>query len=277
MLGAAAFAPAGAAAACGGGTPCQVEAGENSGSYLIRLPKGASAAHPVGAIVYFHGYRSSAAATMRFKSLTKVAAELGVALIAPDGLNKSWSFPNAPRARRDELAFMNLVLDDALARFPVDPDRIMSAGFSIGGSMSWYMACYLGERFAGHTPISGTFWRPHPTECPSPDPFISHVHGTADTVFPLAGRLIRKTWQQGNTREAVAYFRGRGGNKPVVEHYQVGKLNCSNAATADGGALELCLHEGGHSVRGEWIKRGWMRLAAFKGWTEFQQAAKDRN
>jgi polyhydroxybutyrate depolymerase len=244
---------------------------------MIRMPDGASAAKPVGAIVYFHGFRSSAAASMRFESLVRVAEELGVALIAPDGLEKSWSFPNAPRARRDELAFMHLVLDDALARFPIDPARVMSAGFSIGGTMSWYMACYLGERFAGHTPISGTFWRPHPAECPGPDPFISHVHGTADKVFPLEGRLIRQTWQQGNTPEAVAFFRTRGGNAPVVEHYQDGKLDCTNAATVNGGAVELCLHEGGHSVRGEWIKRGWMRLAAFKGWTEFKQAAKDQD
>ena len=208
---------------------------------------------------------------MGFKSLANAAAELGVALIAPDGREKSWSFPNAPRQRRDEFAFMNLVLDDALRRFPIDPDRLMSSGFSIGGSMSWYMACFLGERFAGHTPISGTWWRPHPDECPGPDPFISHVHGTADKVFPLEGRLIRKTWQQGNTYEAVAFFRERGGNAPVIEHYRDGKLDCTDARTPKGG-VELCLHDGGHSIRGEWVKRGWMRLAAFKGWHEWLSA-----
>lgn len=255
---------------CGPETPCEVDGGE----YRIWTPPGADAAKPIGAIVYFHGYGSRATATMRFKSLMMTAKELGVALIAPDGPKKSWSFPNAPWDRRDELAFMNRVLDDALARFPIDPTRLMSSGFSIGGSMSWYMACYVGERFAGHTPIAGTFWRPHPEACPGPDPFISHVHGTADKTFPLTGRLIRNTLQQGNTHEAVAYFRERDGNVPVIEGYQDGKLDCSNTATADGGAVELCLHDGGHSVRGEWIKRGWMRLAVFKGWTEFQQAAK---
>lgn len=255
---------------CGAALPCQVEEGQ----YLIELPPGASAAKPVGAIVYFHGYRSSAKASMRFKSLRAAAAELGVALIAPEGLERSWSFPNAPSERRDEIAFVARVLDDALARFPIDRERIMSAGFSIGGTMSWYMACYLAGRFAGHTPIAGTFWRPYPAECSGYDPFISHVHGTADKTFPLAGRVIRQKFHQGDTRETVAFFRERGGNVPLVEHYTDGKLDCTNAATADGGAVELCLHDGGHSIRGEWIKRGWMRLAAFKGWSEFRQAAK---
>lgn len=258
-----------AALACGPDSACNVE----GGSYRIRLPAGVSDASPVGAIVYFHGHRSSAEATMRFKSLRDAVEELGVALIAPDGLNGSWSFPSSPRRERDEIAFVGRVLDDVLARFPIDANRIMSAGFSIGGSMSWYMACYLGERFAGHTPISGTFWWPYPASCPSPDPFISHVHGTADTVFPLTGRVIRQKYRQGDTREAIALFLERGGNRPVMEHYLDGQLACERAATSNGGEIELCLHDGGHSVRGEWIKRGWMRLAAFRGWKEFRQIA----
>lgn len=258
------------ASGCGGEAACKVPLGE----YRIVLPDGAASDSPVGAIVYFHGFRSSAAATMRFESLQKAVARLRVALIAPDGLEQSWSFPNAPRDRRDEMAFMTQVLDDALARFPIDPDRIMSAGFSIGGTMSWYMACYLGGRFAGHTPVAGTFWRPHPDECSGPAPFISHVHGTADTVFPLEGRVIRETWRQGDTREAVAFFRTRGGHAPLIEQYRDGVLDCTNAPVQGGGAVELCLHDGGHSIRCEWIERGWKRLAAFKGWREIRQAAR---
>lgn len=253
---------AGSARACGEAAPCQVELGQ----YMISMPDGAAAEHAVGAIVFFHGFRSSAEEMMNFKSLKDLAKALGVALIAPDGLNRSWSFPNAPRQNRDEMAFMNQVLDDALAKFPIDPAKLMSSGFSIGGSMSWYMACYLGERFAGHTPIAGTFWRPYPAECPGPDPFVSHVHGTADTTFPLAGRTIREKWHQGATGNVVAFFRKRGGYTPEITHYSDGNLVCEASPTKNGGEVELCLHDGGHSVRAEWVKRGWQRLAAFRGW-----------
>lgn len=253
---------AGQARACGEAAPCQVDLGQ----YMISMPDGASAEHPAGAIVFFHGYRSSAQEMMNFKSLMNLAKELGVALIAPDGLNKSWSFPGAPSQTRDEMAFMNQVLDHALQSFPIDPGKVMSSGFSIGGSMSWYMACYLGDRFAGHTPIAGTFWRPYPAECPGPDSFVSQVHGTADQTFPLAGRTIREKWHQGDTMGVIAFFRARGGYTPRITEYTDGNLACQDAPTKNGGEIELCLHDGGHSVRAEWVKRGWQRLAAFRGW-----------
>ena len=130
-------------------------------------------------------------------------------------------------------------------------------------------------RYGESLHIANALVYPHPVRRATA--FTYMLSGSAEVeieIYALTGRLIRNTLQQGNTHEAVAYFRERDGNVPVIEGYQDGKLDCSNTATADGGAVELCLHDGGHSVRGEWIKRGWMRLAAFKGWTEFQQAAK---
>jgi polyhydroxybutyrate depolymerase len=113
----------------------------------------------------------------------------------------------------------------------------------------------------------GTFWRPQPEDCPGSDPFISYVHGTADKTFPLTGRLIRGKWHQGDTRHAIGYFLGRHGPAaPVASRSDEGRLQCERTPTAEGGEIELCLHEGGHSVRTEWIERGWNRLAAFKGW-----------
>ncbi len=259
-----------AAAACGPKSRCAVE----GGYYHIRMPANATAETPVGAIVYFHGYRGSAAGVMANKSLARAAGELSVALVAPHGDGKTWSFPGSPSQRRDEMAFVDEVLDDAIARFPVDPDRLMATGFSIGGTMNWYLACYRGFRFAGFAPIAGAFWRPHPESCPSPDPFLTHVHGMADKVVPMAGRAIRDRWHQGDVREGIAYWRGRHGPlRPRTEIQIEGRLSCERTPTAKGGAIELCLHDGGHSMRTEWVVRGWKRLTAFRGWRLPDRAA----
>lgn len=248
------------ALACGGKEPCLVEGGD----YRIVLPAGASRDAPVGAIVYFHGHRGSADAVVANKSFLRVAKTLGVALLAPNGRHNTWAFPNAPSRHRDEIAFVDRVLDDALQRFPLDPDRLVATGFSIGGTMSWYLACYRGERFAGFAPIAGAFWRPHPESCPSRPPVITHVHGTADKVVPMTGRPIGNRAHQGDVRQGIAFWRNRRGcsvpSATPMETYSNGRLQCERSPACGGGQVELCLHDGGHSIRAEWVERGWRQI-----------------
>ncbi len=144
--------------------PCPAEGGCSvaGGSYRILIPPGGRPGQRYGAIVYFHGYQGSAAETIADDALAGVARRLGVALIAPEGLGRSWSFPGSPSRRRDEFAFVGQVLDDATRRFPVDPQRLMASGFSQGGSMVWYLACRMPARFAAFAPIAGAFWEPLP-------------------------------------------------------------------------------------------------------------------
>lgn len=51
-----------------------------------------------------------------------------------------WAFiPQFP-PHRDEVAFTRGVLDDAEVRFNIDRDRVLIAGYSIGGSITSYLA-----------------------------------------------------------------------------------------------------------------------------------------
>ena len=63
-------------------------------------------------------------------------------------------------------------------------------GFSIGGSMTSYLACAAPEAFDAYLPVSGGFWRPHPTECVGPVRLL-HTHGWTDTTVPLEGCVVR--------------------------------------------------------------------------------------
>ena len=48
---------------------------------------------------------------------------------------------------------MASVRDDAIARHGIDPDRIILSGFSVGGSMTAYLACAAPEAFAAYAPV----------------------------------------------------------------------------------------------------------------------------
>ncbi len=237
--------------------PCPAETGCRvaGGHYRIMMPDGAKG-RP-GAIVFFHGWQGSAEETISDLRLLAAARELGVALVAPDGEGRTWSYPNAPGRHRDEFAFTEAVVADAVARFGLDPSRLMASGFSQGGSMVWYLACTMPGRFAAFAPLSGAFWVPLPETCASPRPPLVHVHGLADRTVPMEGRALRSGHRQGDVRQSLARL-APGCTAAWRPAGTDQGLSCESAAGCPGTArLDLCLHEGDHDYRGEWIVRAW--------------------
>ncbi len=268
MFAAAALLPFAAASAegtkCGDEIPCKVE----NGDYYIHLPETRQDGEPLGAIFYLHGHRGKAVNAIRNKSFQRMADELGVAFVAVQGINGTWSFPTAPRHLRDEAVFFEDILKDLSDRFGVDRERTLLSGFSSGGFMTWYVACEDSHRFAGYAPIAGAFWEPLPQDCPTEPPYLFHVHGTTDTVVPLEGRWLGGgKWKQGDVLESFGIWRRQNGLENVQpSKFSDGNLECERWKPATG-LLELCLHHGGHSVRAKWIRRAWRELGEMKGWT----------
>lgn len=252
------------AAPCGEEMPCTV----SGGTYYIHLPAAHDPSQPLGAVLYLHGHRGKAINALKNKSFQRMADELGVAFVAVQGVNGTWSFPTAPRNLRDEPVFFDSVLEDLAKRFGVDQDRTLLTGFSSGGFMTWYLACEQSDRFSGYAPIAGAFWEPLPQNCPTEPPYLFHVHGTSDTVVPLEGRWLGGgQWKQGDVFESFDIWRRQTGlAEAAPETLTDGELSCERWQP-EKGLLELCLHEGGHNVRAEWIGRAWTLLSEMKGWT----------
>jgi polyhydroxybutyrate depolymerase len=243
--------------ACPAADGCEVA----SGRYRIVLPTRATAERP-GAIMYFHGYQGSAAETVADPDLVAVATRLGVALIAPDGAGRSWSFPGSPARHREEFGFVGQVLDDAVTRFGLDPARILASGFSQGGSMVWYLACRMPSRFAAFAPIAGAFWEPLPDGCDGERPPLIHFHGMSDATVPLAGRALWQGYRQGDVFRSLAILAPGGCTAALAEAARADltpqRLTCRVAAGCSGPArLELCLHGGGHVAEAAWVERAW--------------------
>lgn len=250
---------AGAAhAGCGpNAEPCSIA----GGTYHIALPEVAQG--PVPAILLLHGFGGEGLGFIRNEMVALMTGR-GYAVIAPDGQlrdngkGRTWDFhPDRP-ATRDETAFLMAVADDATARFGLQRDRMLLAGFSIGGSMTSYVACADPQAFAAYAPIAGSFWRPHPDHCAGPV-HLFHTHGKADRTVPLEGREIRPGFVQGNVFDAMDIWRAADGcssDTPdatrslgiyVIEDW----TRCAPRSS-----LSFALHEGGHS-----IPKGWAQMA----------------
>jgi len=246
--------------ACGPDSNCPV----GNRFYRIAMPAGHDGETPVGALVWAHGYRGTAAGMMNNRSVRRMVSDAGLALIAAQGVNGSWDLPYGPRTfdstGADEFAYFDAVLNDAMRRFPIDRRRIIASGFSAGGMMVWNLACSHPESFAGFIPMSGTFWLTPPQSCAAPVSSIVHIHGDADTTVPLKGRAIGET-KQGEVADALGMY-AKFGEFSADETTKTGKLTCQNQINATGEILEFCLFPGGHSFRTEYLRYGINRLKA---------------
>lgn len=239
--------------ACGGEDYCQV----NDGRYLAIVPDGWDGQMALPTTVFFHGHNGSARGTSRNKGLLRAMNQEGVLLVLPDGRNNTWSNQGSPSSDRDEIAFMDAVLADVQGRWPVDKSRLYAAGFSHGGSMAWDLACQRGGEYAAFMPVAGAFWEPMPEDCPAGPVNLRHVHGTADTVVPLAGRAILEIFRQADVYAGMALWREVNGcpDKPNRQQQQ-NMLSCQIWDRCQSGKeLQLCLHDGGHSIPRGWVRR----------------------
>jgi polyhydroxybutyrate depolymerase len=248
-----------AAADCNGAAePCRL----SNGTYHIVLPDGATG--PLPAVLLLHGYGGEGVGLVRNKGLVTLLLSRGYAVIAPDGQprdsgeGRSWDFhPDRP-ASRDETAFLIAVADNAAATYGLNRDRMLLAGFSIGGSMTSYVACQAPDAFAAYAPVAGSFWRPHPSACAGPVRLL-HTHGKADTTVPLTGREIMPGFVQGNVFEAMEIWRTTNSCAGVAADITTTLGIYTVQRWTDclpGTDLQFALHDGGHS-----IPKGWAQMA----------------
>ena len=96
--------------------------------------------------------------------------------------------PQCPAGKRwDDVALLDQFLDHLLATLPVDRDRVVLTGLSLGGFGTWKWGAARPERFAGLAPVCGA--------------------GDANTVGSLKGMPV---WAfHGDKDPAVPYERGK--------------------------------------------------------------------
>ncbi|MEM8959174.1 MAG: alpha/beta fold hydrolase [Pseudomonadota bacterium] len=201
--------------------PCSLLAGPCDlalGRYSAELPVGV--ARPIPAVLYLHGSKGAGSSFIADKALIATAKRRGFAVLAPDGLDMSyssgvfsgWGLANSPGPGRDELAFLTEVLADAEKRLGIDPGRVLLLGHSRGGFLVWELACRAPDLATGFAAVSATFWGALPRECQAGEVALLHLHGLGDQAVPIEGRINADGTVLMTPAEAsLALFRQTGG------------------------------------------------------------------
>ncbi len=161
--------------------------------YTAHVPAGDG---PFPVVIALHGWGASAhdllgLAPLLFDGQAVVLCPQGQVAVPFGGGQYGYGwFPLRPGEQTDVEAFRRAAdalkefVDEALERYPIDPRRVVAAGFSQGGMMAYHLALSDPSRFAGLVALSSWFPSELAEELP-PRPEhqglpVLILHGTRD-------------------------------------------------------------------------------------------------
>lgn len=232
-----------------------------NGHYRIRKPPGPGP-HPT--VVYLYGSTGNSAETISSEGFVRAFVDRGFAVIVPAALDKryvgglvdsGWFLRNSrARKKRDDTAFVAEVLADAEVRHRIDRNRVLIAGMSNGGFLTWEIACHNPQLAAAFAPVAAGYLGKMPDRCKRAVRLL-HTHGRSDRVVPLDPE---EPWRSGGARMTplgVALDRigrtggctGRGTPQQFREYDRTKWDGCIRSAS-----VEVLVHNGGHTIPLSW-------------------------
>jgi predicted peptidase len=188
--------------------------------YRWSAPKNPEPGKTYPLVLFLHGSGergSDNTAQLRFGVLPilKTAEKLGQPcfLIAPQCPDDRWWSPMDPKFKKltaadkpnDLLDPIVALVNDVMARYPVDPNRLYVTGLSMGGFATWDLLGRMPGKIAAAVPICGG--GDPSLAARFKDVPIHAFHGEVDSEVPVAA-----------TREMIAALEKAGG-KPKATYY----------------------------------------------------------
>lgn len=192
---------------------------------LLALPLLHDGTTPLPLLVLLHGYGASARSQNAYFGLDAVTRDRGVYLLLPESSRDALgaSFWNATDAccdfygsNVDDVAALDVLLDEVIAALPIDTARIYLLGHSNGGFMAYRMACERGSRFAGVGVLAAADFQDPAACAPTAPVSVLHLHGDADGTIPyLGGSVFAGTPPFPSARASVERWAGYAGCDPT--------------------------------------------------------------
>jgi poly(3-hydroxybutyrate) depolymerase len=165
-----------------------IKVGSTTRTFIVYTPSGLPEQPPL--VIAMHGLGGSGDQHRSSSGFDKVADYGKFVVVYPDGTYKMSSSSTANGwdiSSNADVEFISALIDTMKVKYKIDPNRIYATGFSMGGMMSYKLACSLSDKIAAIGPSSGYPLGNMITSCkPSRPISICHAHGTSDSTVPYS-------------------------------------------------------------------------------------------
>lgn len=152
-------------------------------TYRLHTPADYHADSLYPLVINMHGLGSNAFEQEIYTAFNDVADSGDFFVAYPNGIDETWNISSTTGT--DDVGFISALIDTIDLQYNIDLERVYATGMSMGGFMSYRLACELADRIAAIASVAGlqAFYPCNPDR-PVP---VAQFHGTADQVVPYAG------------------------------------------------------------------------------------------
>jgi polyhydroxybutyrate depolymerase len=165
----------------------RLTAGGVKRSALVNVPRPESLSTPSPLVLTFHGAGSDARGTEASTGMTDLGNREGFITVYPSAIGRYWNVTGRNPHARDDVTFVDALLDQLEAELCVDDARVYATGVSNGGSFVARIGCELSERIWAIAPVAGGYGV-QPACRPSRPVSVLEIHGTDDRTVPYDRR-----------------------------------------------------------------------------------------
>ena len=170
--------------------------------YSIYVPASYDGTTSFPLLFNFHGGGGDIASQIAIADMSPIADTENFIVVYPqarqdpsDGNSFNW-IPKVP-GTFDDVPFISSLIDTIAINYEIDQNRIYACGYSLGGDMSFELACKLNSRIAAIAPVARTMQA-------NPDSFCFPEHPTG--VLTILGTDDNNSLYNGITYLGTEYY-----------------------------------------------------------------------
>ncbi len=167
-----------------------VQVGGTTRSYILHVPASYTGQTPVPLVTDWHPILFDDAFEQSISGYQQKSDKEGFIVVFPNGIDNAWNIGDCCTTSRtvDDVGFARALVAQLEQQACIDPKRVYAVGYSMGGGMSYKLACDAGDLIAAIAPAAFQLMQDSEWPCrPSRPITVISTNGTADPVVPYAG------------------------------------------------------------------------------------------